>query len=113
MGHMIRSGSQWEGFTKSTENEMTLRVILEIVPFGCEEQARRIQTLHISNTGIIEDLNFGNQTCSYEYSVSDIDVFDEHEVVYEGVIDRHNRRDGALSLVKKVVDNYEQRHLGN
>lgn len=83
---------------------MTLRMTLEIVPYGVEEDKYDIMTLDISNTGTVKNEGFGNIYCSYEYSFKD----HSGEVLKSGNIIEHNRRDGAVELVRKVLVENEE-----
>lgn len=73
---------------------MTLRMILQIIPFGDEDKAYTIETINISN---IKDNGFGN--CDYII---------EHNEYKSGKEDlpkiNHNRQDGAIELVKKALE---------
>lgn len=76
---------------------MTLRVIVQIIPFGDEAKARTVETLNISNTG-----NYGlSMPPQYEYII-------EHNEYKSGKKDLpkvlHNRDHGALELVRKAIE---------
>lgn len=79
---------------------MTLRVKLEIVPFGVEEEMYEIGRLDIFNKG--HDPSLGPSVCKY----GTIDLTDRHEGLYDREI-THNRTDGAWQLVKKAIDEYD------
>lgn len=72
---------------------MTLRVKLEIVPFGQEEFAREIGRLDIFNKA---EIDLG--VCSYGI----IDLTYGREGLFDAEI-VHNRSDGAEVLVEKVL----------
>lgn len=65
---------------------MTLRVIVQIVPFGDEERVREIGRLDISNTTYVgtSENEYGN-VCDY-------------------VVRGHRRSDGFWPLVRKALD---------
>lgn len=74
---------------------MTLRVKIEIVPFGEEEKVREIRRFNISNLG------------DYELGVSfygvEVDKYKSHE--YDFTV-THKRSDGAEALVNKVLERF-------
>ena len=73
---------------------MTLRVILQIVPFGDEDKAYEIDRLNISNNG--------NGLANPDW----FDYVTEHKGRYLKGLVRHKRSDGALVLVRKVLEHY-------
>lgn len=73
---------------------MTLRVKLEIVPFGNESKIREIGRLDIFNMGRVE---FGH--CEY----GTIDLSPEQIGLHTRTV-LHRRDNGAWHLVKKVLD---------
>lgn len=73
---------------------MTLRVILQIVPFGNEDKAYTIETLNISN---IKQNGFGN--CDYVIEHNDYRNYTDDTPRVN-----HNRQDGALELVRKALE---------
>lgn len=88
---------------------MTLRVKFEIVPHGDEERVYEIATINISNTGLVEDRGFGHQICNYEYEVLQPipEILVEnvtHEQSHTGMIGNHDRRDGAVELIRRVLE---------
>ena len=91
---------------------MTLRVEVSIVPHGVEEGKYGLYRIDIHNRGLVRNEGFGHEICKYDYLVyrhnNETMVsqygFEEFEVEATGVIPEHNRRDGALSLVQKVLD---------
>ena len=70
---------------------MTLRVTLEIVPFGIEENKRTIHQINISNIG-----KSSGQSGGYSYLV---ELDKEHKFI----VTNHNRENGALRLLEKVL----------
>jgi hypothetical protein len=72
---------------------MTLRVTLEIVPFGNEDEKRVIEEVNISNLGAT-DLGV------YQYGI-------EHNKYktrkYDAVVE-HHRQDGAIKLVSLAME---------
>jgi hypothetical protein len=93
---------------------MTLRVTLEIVPFGDETLKREIYRLDISNIGLVRNEGFGHEVCKYKVecyktwykSVINRDnpsPPDEWELVTTDFIEEHDRRDGAVALVQKAT----------
>lgn len=85
---------------------MTLRVTLEIVPFGDEDNKREIATINISNVGEVENLGFGHSICNYNYHCS-VPMAETREDRGTGTIYNHDRRDGALELVQRVLTSIE------
>lgn len=91
---------------------MTLRVDISIVPYGVEENKYELYRLDVSNTGVVEDLGFGHIVCSYEVkaykhnneTMQRVCNSPEYELENTVVIERHNRRDGFMELVHKVLD---------
>ena len=83
---------------------MTLRVKLEIVPFGREEKAREIGRLDINNVGECMFHQFVGSEC--QYSV----IMLEPERNYAGMFPNtvsHFRSEGAWALLKKVLIDLE------
>jgi hypothetical protein len=69
---------------------MTLRITIEIVPFGEEDKKRTIGVANISNVD-------GDRICNYEYAFKgDIGVASGH-------IFNHDRDDGAIELSQRVL----------
>lgn len=90
---------------------MTLRTTLEIIPFGNEDNKYPIFRISIHNIETIRDEGFGHVYCKYKveiekYNNETIQKFGnpEWELEEELIISEHDRRDGALSLVKKALD---------
>lgn len=76
---------------------MTLRVIVQIVPFGDESKAYTIETLNISNVTLLEGLS---DTGKDKY------VIEHNEYkTYNNYTPRvyHDRSDGALRLVELAL----------
>lgn len=71
-------------------DEVTLRVILQIVPFGVEAEAREIGRIDISNQMIQKGEND-----TYAYI---------RDGVRSGELVQHKRDDGAWELVRKVLN---------
>lgn len=73
---------------------MTLRITLEIVPFGEEENKRIIEVINISNSGMTD-------FDTYQYRIEDnrYKQFREDDVWVE-----HIRSDGALKLASLALD---------
>lgn len=84
---------------------MTLRMTLEIVPFGSEDDKYQLCELDIWNIEEARNLGFGHAICRYGYRLNKKPVgrYAEEEVLYQGVIPEHDRKDGALELVRKVL----------
>lgn len=91
---------------------MTLRVLIQIVPFGDEERVEDLYRLDVSNTGLIKDLGFGHQICSYSVkllkknnkTMQRLLHSQEWELEQEGVVKEHDRRDGPLVLVQTALE---------
>jgi len=73
-----------------------LRVTIELVPYGIEEDAQRIGTMLIANDGT-GSYKFGNYAYAYDYT----DRPDDPE---SGTVTRYSRADGAWKLVKKILN---------
>ena len=74
---------------------MTLRVILQVVPFGDEDRAYEIGRLDIFNKGAINS--------AHEYGV--IDWSNKPGMYTDTVI--HFRQDGAWELVRNAIETLE------
>lgn len=72
---------------------MTLRVTLEIVPFGNEDEKRTIETVNISNIG------FDLDSCKYMYYVE----HNEYKEFKSKIVVYHDRNQGALVLAQKAI----------
>lgn len=72
---------------------MTLRVTLEIVPFGNEDEKRTIEVLNISNIGF--DMANGKHTYCVERN--------EYKKFKSPIVVYHDRSHGALPLVEKAI----------
>ena len=73
-----------------------LRITIELVPYGIEDEAQTIGTMLIANEGT-GDYKVGNYAYVYNYS----DRPDDPEL---GYVRRYPRIDGAWGLVKKVLN---------
>lgn len=73
---------------------MTLRMTIEIVPFGAEPDKRTIHTINISNMRLISQTLDG-VTCGYEIKLDGVAL--PHEIT-------HVRQDGALALCLKALE---------
>jgi hypothetical protein len=74
-----------------------LRIIIELVPFGNEDEAQKIATMLIANEGTSRDVRVGNYAYVYDYA-------DRPDDPMFGYVKRYNRNDGAWGLVKKVLN---------
>lgn len=77
---------------------MTLRVRLEVVPFGDEDRAYEIGRLDIFNKG-----KFDQNGLRHEYGV--LDLGDEPGMFNRCIL--HIREDGAWTLVRDVLETLE------
>lgn len=77
---------------------MTLRVTLEIIPFGVEEDRRVIRTINISNISNKEPCD----DPSYNTYVVEIDEYKQYDGYNLRVF--HKREDGAENLVYKTLE---------
>jgi len=90
---------------------MTLRCTIEIVPYGEEKYKEPIFRLDISNIGLVRNEGFGHDVCRYSVRLfkhnnammRDIMKEKEWELSSEGEIAEHDRRDGAVELVRKAA----------
>lgn len=77
---------------------MTLRVTLEIVPFGREDKKYTIETLNISNVTLqVPTIVKGEDTYIIEHN--DYKNYDDKTPKVP-----HKREDGALTLVRKALE---------
>ena len=81
---------------------MTLRVTIEIVPFGDEDKKRIIRQLDIFNMGPVSSPDGWSLGGYHEYGVIDIDPENNTGGLYQETIP-HRRREGAPALVAKVL----------
>lgn len=72
---------------------MTLRVIVQVVPFGDEDKTYEIDRLDISNFG-----NSKNTPGVFDY------MFKFKDQEYNKRVIEHTRKDGAWVLIKKVLN---------
>jgi hypothetical protein len=90
---------------------MTLRVTIEIVPHGMEDQKQGIYKFDIHNTGVVRDEGFGHVVCSYKAELFKFNTetmqkllgSQEWEKEVEYIIKEHDRRDGSIELARKVT----------
>lgn len=81
---------------------MTLRVKLEIVPFGDEDRAYEIGRLDIFNKGIAPPSPKGWDLGGYhQYGV--INLSPQEEGLYDDVV-LHRRWEGAWALVAEAIE---------
>lgn len=77
---------------------MTLRVTVEIIPFGEENKARTIEILNISNVTFDEGEG-PNKSSKYVIEHNDYKNYtDDTPRVF------HERTDGALTLIRKALE---------
>lgn len=81
---------------------MTLRVTLEIVPFGDESQKRVIRQLDIFNMGVDASPDGWVTGGYHRYGVIDIDPEKNTGGLYQETV-LHRRWEGATALVAKVL----------
>lgn len=74
-----------------------LRVTIELVPYGDEDEKEIIEQMVIANTGTEYDVYLGK----YEYAMTDSKG--RHPAVY-GDVPKHVRAEGAWSLVRKILE---------
>lgn len=65
---------------------MTLRVIVQVVPFGDESRVREVGRLNISNITVPEPSN-------------------EHGAIADYIVRGHRRSDGFWALVRTALEN--------
>lgn len=90
---------------------MTLRVNIEIVPYGNEEAVYPVFRIDISNLGMIRNLGFGHEICTYQADLyrynneTQQNLLDAPtwEKVRSVSIEEHDRRDGSIELVRKAT----------
>ena len=90
---------------------MTLRVTIEIVPHGMEDQKHSIYKFDIHNTGLIRNDGFGHEICSYKAelfkfnneTMQELIGSPEWEKEGEFLVKEHDRRDGSIELARKVT----------
>lgn len=73
-----------------------LRVTIELVPFGVEEEARPIGTMLIANDGTGTPKS-GNYAYAYNFT-------DRPDVPAKGTVKRFDRSMGAWALLKKILN---------
>ena len=74
-----------------------LKITIELVPFGNDDEAQPIATMLIANEGTSSDYRVGNYAYVYNYT----DRPDDPEF---GYVKRYSRNDGAWGLVKKCLN---------
>lgn len=74
-----------------------LRITIELVRFGNEDDVEKIATMLIANEGTSNDYRTGNYAYVYNYA----DRPDDPEF---GYVKRYPRIDGAWGLVKKCLN---------
>lgn len=82
---------------------MTLRVTLEIVPFGIEANKRTLYQFDISNTGTAT--KSGKTRYEYHQMLPDTPWNETGKLI-------HHRSNGALSLARKLLERYEPSGIG-
>lgn len=91
---------------------MTLRVEFKIIPYGEEKDIFDIFRLDISNTGVVKDMGFGHQVCSYDaklfkrsaHTMVESLGYPEWTEEFEIKEVLHDRRDGPLALAKNILE---------
>lgn len=73
-----------------------LRITVEIVPFGIEEESYRVGTMLIANDGSGTN-QFGNYSFAYNADVNP-------RLVGKGVVREHARSLGFWALIKRVLN---------
>jgi hypothetical protein len=74
-----------------------LKITIELVPFGNDDETQPIATMLIANEGTSRDYRVGNYAYVYNYA----DRPDDPEF---GYVKRYSRNDGAWGLVKKCLN---------
>lgn len=95
---------------------MTLRISIDIVPFGDEENKYEIFRIDVSNQGIVRNLGFGHAVCKYKASlfkkntetVQNLLGYPEWTKEGEFIVEEHDRRDGAVELARKVTEAFSK-----
>lgn len=82
---------------------MTLRVTIEIVPFGRESQKYTVGFVNIHNVGKgIDGYNYRYEGQYAKYPSNKVNAV-------EGVVTNHDRiNESVLDLIAKVIDNREE-----
>lgn len=79
---------------------MTLRVTIEIVPYGDEDNKRIVETIDISNeTYVRGPENDYGELCDYSFISSN----DRMYSYVHGEISKHRRSDGYYPLIQRVM----------
>lgn len=90
---------------------MTLRISIDIIPHGNEDQKYEIYRIDVHNTGLVKNLGFGHEICSYKAELfkksteTMVNLLDYKEWEKEGewIVKEHDRRDGSIELARKVT----------
>lgn len=90
---------------------MTMRISIDIIPFGEEDQKYGIFRIDVHNTGLVRDEGFGHAVCSYKaelfkYNNETMQKLlgsPEYEKEGEFIVKEHDRRDGSIELARKVT----------
>ena len=72
-----------------------LRITIELVPYGIEDEAQPIARMLVANDGT-GNVKFGNYGYAYEYL--------DREGIDFGILTRFPRNGGAWELVRKVLN---------
>ena len=83
---------------------MTLRVKLEIVPHGIEEETREIGRIEISNMGPVSGTIYEQGICDYR-----VRECDKNSTLRERMV-IHKRSHGALTLVYTALKAILEKH---
>jgi len=78
-----------------------LRLTIEIIPFGIEENKRTLSTIHIINDGT-GTTQFGN----YKIQRESWDKDNRFPANDEFKIKKYNRFDGYMKLISKVINKF-------
>ena len=73
-----------------------LRVTIELVPYGIEEEAQVIGRMLIANDGT-GNMKYGNYAYAYNFT-------DRPDVPAKGIVTHFNRSFGAWALLKKILN---------
>lgn len=96
-----------------------MRVDVVIDQYGLGENVYPIYRLEISNIGTVRSEGFGNDYCNYHVrkmkhnnETQQQYGYPEWEVEAEGTVIEHNRRDGAIELVRKAAELFKEVDMG-
>ncbi len=87
---------------------MTLRVRLEIVPFGDEDKIREIGRLDIFNKGLADKCLPGAREAAGYYNYGVISLTPRDEGLFDATL-VHYGKDGAWTLVRDVLRSFDVR----